>query len=58
MIAARDNDRVRDILARAVAGERLTPAQGLELLDSHDLLALGRAAHAVCERLHLSLIHI
>jgi cyclic dehypoxanthinyl futalosine synthase len=52
MIAARDNDRVRDILARAVAGERLTPAQGLELLDSHDLLALGRAAHAVCERLH------
>ena len=30
-----------DLLAKAVAGERLTPDEGLRLLESHDLAALG-----------------
>ncbi|WP_435007511.1 cyclic dehypoxanthinyl futalosine synthase [Tundrisphaera lichenicola] len=40
------------ILRRAVEGERLSAGDGLELLRSADLLALGRAADAVCKRLH------
>ena len=40
------------ILDRAVAGERLSPAEGLRLLESHDLAALGRAADAVTRWLH------
>jgi cyclic dehypoxanthinyl futalosine synthase len=41
-----------DLLSKAVAGERLTPAEGLRLLESHDLAALGRAADQVTRRLH------
>ena len=41
-----------DILAKAVAGERLSVADGLVLLQSHDLAALGRAADAVARRIH------
>ncbi|HTN75224.1 MAG TPA: cyclic dehypoxanthinyl futalosine synthase [Pirellulaceae bacterium] len=48
MIAA----RIDFILDKAVAGERLTPDEGLALLQSHDLTALGRAADAVTRRLH------
>lgn len=40
------------ILDKAVAGERLTPQEGRQLLDSRNLAALGRAANAVTERLH------
>ncbi len=40
------------ILDRAVAGERLSPADGVELLNCNDLLKLGRSAHAVTQRLH------
>jgi cyclic dehypoxanthinyl futalosine synthase len=40
------------ILAKAVDGQRLTPDEGLELLRCRDLHKLGRAAHAVCLRLH------
>ncbi|MEX0820279.1 MAG: cyclic dehypoxanthinyl futalosine synthase [Pirellulaceae bacterium] len=40
------------ILDKAVAGERLTPEEGLALLQSHDLAAIGRAAEAVTRRLH------
>ncbi|MGE0609882.1 MAG: cyclic dehypoxanthinyl futalosine synthase [Pirellulales bacterium] len=40
------------ILDRAVAGERLTPDDGLRLMESHDVTALGRAADAVTRRLH------
>jgi cyclic dehypoxanthinyl futalosine synthase len=40
------------ILDKAVAGERLSPEEGLALLTSHDLTALGRAADAVTRRLH------
>jgi cyclic dehypoxanthinyl futalosine synthase len=40
------------ILDRAVAGERLSPQEGVALLRSHDLTALGAAADAVTQRLH------
>ncbi len=43
---------VARILDKAVAGERLTREEGLALLESHDLTALGRAADAVTRRLH------
>mgnify|MGYP002623263409 CR=1 FL=1 len=49
-----DTARIDDALERAVAGERLTPAEGLLLLERADLLALGAAAHAVRMRLHPS----
>jgi cyclic dehypoxanthinyl futalosine synthase len=41
-----------DLLAKAVAGERLAPEDGLRLLQSHDLAALGRAADEVTRRMH------
>ncbi len=40
------------ILDKAVNGGRLTPDEGLALLESRDLHALGRAADAVTRRLH------
>jgi cyclic dehypoxanthinyl futalosine synthase len=40
------------ILDKSVAGERLTPEEGLTLLESRDLASLGRAADAVTRRLH------
>ena len=39
-------------LEKAVAGERLTPAEGLRILESHDLVAIGAAANAITKRLH------
>lgn len=44
--------KVDEILQRAVAGERLSPDDGLALLKSHDLTAIGKAADAVTRRLH------
>jgi len=41
-----------ELLEKAVGGERLTPAEGLRLLESRDLAALGRAADEVTRRLH------
>jgi cyclic dehypoxanthinyl futalosine synthase len=49
LILSSDVDR---ILQRAVSGDRLTFDDGVALLRSHDLLAIGRAADAVCRRLH------
>ena len=43
---------VQSILEKAIAGERLTGPEGLRLLESHDLAAIGRAADAVTRRLH------
>jgi cyclic dehypoxanthinyl futalosine synthase len=43
---------MQHILDKAVAGERLSRAEGLELLRGRDLLALGKAAEAVSKRLH------
>ena len=43
---------VAKLLEKAVAGERLSPAEGLELLKSHDLTALGAAADQVSRQKH------
>jgi cyclic dehypoxanthinyl futalosine synthase len=40
------------LLDKAAGGGRLTPAEGLQLLQSADLTALGAAANRVTERLH------
>src|SRR3954452_8279931 len=49
MVAIRDTS---DLLSKAVGGERLSPEEGLRLLEAHDLAALGRAADEVTRRLH------
>jgi cyclic dehypoxanthinyl futalosine synthase len=46
------NTTVDAILDHAVAGERLSVADGIALMECKDLLKLGRAAHAVTTRLH------
>jgi len=51
-LSSTTTETVGSILQRAVEGERLTPEQGLALLKDGDLLGLGRAADAVCRRLH------
>lgn len=44
---------IENILKKAVEGQRLTPAEGLQLLtDCDDLATLGAAANAVTQRLH------
>ncbi len=43
---------IQSILDKAVAGERLTPDEGLALLQCNDLAAIGHAANAVTQRLH------
>jgi cyclic dehypoxanthinyl futalosine synthase len=43
---------IQPIMDKSIAGGRLTPAEGLALFDGRDLHALGRAADAVCRRLH------
>lgn len=43
---------ITSLLDKAVAGERLTPEEGVALLESHDLSAIGAAADAVSRRLH------
>ncbi|HEX2477017.1 MAG TPA: cyclic dehypoxanthinyl futalosine synthase [Lacipirellulaceae bacterium] len=41
-----------NLLDKAAAGDRLTPEEGLRLLECRDLAALGSAANEVTERLH------
>jgi cyclic dehypoxanthinyl futalosine synthase len=43
---------VTRILQKAVDGERLSFDEGVALFECRDLMALGRAADAVCRRLH------
>lgn len=43
---------IASLLEKAVAGERLTAEEGVALLSSHDLPAIGAAADAVTRRLH------
>ncbi len=43
---------IRAILEKGVAGERLSNADGLRLLESHELVSIGIAANAVTQRLH------
>src|SRR5438552_8123705 len=47
---------IQPLLDKAVAGERLTPEEGLLLMESQYLAAIGRAANAVTRRLHTELI--
>jgi len=47
-----DNLAVAEILDKAVAGCRLTFEEGLRLFECRELSRLGRAADAVCRRLH------
>jgi cyclic dehypoxanthinyl futalosine synthase len=46
------NSTIEKLLQKAVDRQRLTPQEGLALFDCRDLTALGRAADAVCRRLH------
>lgn len=50
--AAASNAKTQAILDRAVNGERLTPEEGLALLEGHDLASLGRAADEVTRQKH------
>jgi len=50
-MVARSNN-YHDILDKAVCGGRITPEEGLALLESHDLASLGRAADEITRRLH------
>ncbi len=43
---------IQSILDRAVAGHRISASDALQLLQSHDLAAIGAAADAVTRRLH------
>lgn len=43
---------IAKLLDKSVGGGRLTAEEGLALLESHDLAAIGRAADAVTRRLH------
>lgn len=43
---------IEHILQKAIDGQRLTPEEGVQLLQSHDLTAIGAAADAVTRRLH------
>jgi cyclic dehypoxanthinyl futalosine synthase len=52
MVAPSRKNQIADLLDKAVAGERLAPEEGLALVESHDLAALGRAADEVTRRLH------
>lgn len=46
------SSQISSLLDKAVAGERLTPDEGVALLESHDLTAIGAAADAVTQRMH------
>ena len=46
------NTTIEAILRKATDGARLTPAEGVALLESSDVQAIGRAAHAVTLRKH------
>ena len=46
------NCMITKLLEKSVAGERLSPEEGLQLLESNDLTALGSGADAVTRRLH------
>ena len=43
---------IEAILRKALAGERITRDEGIELFSCRDLISLGKAADGVCRRLH------
>ena len=45
-------NQLNDILEKAVAGNRISAGDGLLLLESSDIVSLGKAAHAVSSQLH------
>jgi cyclic dehypoxanthinyl futalosine synthase len=47
-----EGTRVGEILERAVSGERISDEDAIELLQSRDLVAVGRAANEIRSRLH------
>src|SRR5579864_9686868 len=47
-----EGTRVSEILERATSGERIADEEAVELLRSRDLVAVGRAANEVRNRLH------
>ncbi|NND96578.1 MAG: dehypoxanthine futalosine cyclase [Pirellulaceae bacterium] len=52
MIASANDPSIRSLLDKAVDGQRLTAGEGLRLLQSHDLAAIGAAADKVSRRMH------
>ena len=46
------SSQILSVLDKAVAGERLTHDEGVALLESHDMTAIGAAADAVSRRMH------
>jgi len=46
------SSEIFSLLDKAIGGRRLAPDEGLQLLQSHDLASLGRAADAVTRRRH------
>lgn len=52
MTANPTTNTIPQLLDKAVAGERLTPAEGFQLTQCNDLAMLGAAANAVTRRLH------
>lgn len=46
------SSEITRILDKAVGGERITSDECLKLMESHDLIGIGRAADAVTRRLH------
>ncbi len=46
------NTPIDSLLQRTVDGHRLTPEEGLKLLESFDLTSIGQAANEVTKRLH------
>lgn len=43
---------LKRLLEKSVSGNRLSPEEGLRILESHDLVEIGAAADAVSRRLH------
>ncbi len=46
------DDSIRPILDKAIGGGRLSRLEGIRLLESHDLAAIGSAADQVSRRMH------
>ena len=43
---------IAELLQKAIDGKRITPEEGLLLLEKADLLTLGEVANKVCNKLH------
>ncbi|MEM8865862.1 MAG: cyclic dehypoxanthinyl futalosine synthase [Planctomycetota bacterium] len=52
MTATTTDASIAPLLDKAIAGERLTPEEGLRLLESHDLASIGRAANEITLQKH------